>query len=283
MTFRARDSTWQLQLDDVLKTGGVTGDVSNGIQSDEVIMTKYKELLKKRTRLWWNKAFLGKYLEKDLVPRGLRVQVFPSFPLEDEAFKTKWEELAQTCSRGFLGLLWDHNSTSLVSIEAELEALEKSLTETCTPTVVTRFYAEIDKELEKWEQEIRTFKLKKLNRDIQDYTLRRAYRWRNNTIRGRSGDTANKNPRLRSSSLVSMTSAGGSSSGASVSSMDLGDSVGARVKHRNRPQVTYNKNKRQGNKLQRNDGSDSAVEREAIRNLEDLLQEQEIPTTGPRK
>ncbi|KAM4043956.1 uncharacterized protein ACNLHF_014260 isoform 1-T2 [Anomaloglossus baeobatrachus] len=333
MNFRARDNTWLSILDDVMKSDGDLTSGSVGAHSDDVLIHKYKDLSKKRMKLWWNRAFLNKYLERDLVPRGLRVQVFPSFPVEDDKFRTKWETLARTCSKGFLALLCDHNSRSLTQIESELESLDKMITDKCDTPTITRFNSEMEKEIEKWEKEIKIYKIKKLNRDLLDYSSNKAYRWKMEYTRGRQFTRPGKNQRSRSTSLASQTSGEGSSSGASESSNIPVETVGDRVKQRNRQFVPLGKNKKQGNKLQvinlsertlsgaqievlsrgltfapsnsfhlvtalkdvnlfarklilkklfhkKDSVTDSQAEREAINNLEELLQEQEAPSTG---
>ncbi|XP_075188782.1 uncharacterized protein LOC142279151 [Anomaloglossus baeobatrachus] len=230
MNFRARDTTWLSLLDDVMKSDGDFAGGATGTHSDDSLINKYKDLSKKRMKLWWNRAFLTKYLERDMVPRGLRIKVFPSFAIEDEEFRSKWETLAQTCSKGFLTLLCDHNSSSLTLIESELETLDKTITEKCDVTVITRFNLEMEKELEKWEKEIKMYKIKKFNRDLLDYSTQKAYRWKI--------DNALKDVNLFARKLILK-----------------------KLFHK-KDTVT-----------------DSQAEREAIQNLEELLQEQEAPPT----
>ncbi|XP_077118930.1 uncharacterized protein LOC143775001 [Ranitomeya variabilis] len=126
MDFRARDRTWRAQLNEVFHDSIEGGNDGPSRELQETI-TRFKDLLHKRTRIWWNHEFLDKYIQKDLIPRGLRIQVFPSFPIEDEEFKGKWEDLINNCSKGFMVLLKQMNQKSLECMEIEIDGLQATL------------------------------------------------------------------------------------------------------------------------------------------------------------
>ncbi|KAM4045380.1 uncharacterized protein ACNLHF_009208 [Anomaloglossus baeobatrachus] len=235
MDFRARDRAWSVHFDNVLNDHNK--DTTNDVNSPncDILIFKYKELLKRRLRICWNRALLSKYLDRDMIPRGLRVQIFPSFPVEDPSFRERWECLAQTCSLGFLSLLKEHNTTTLSTMEVELEELEKTIKSKCTADAVLGMEAEIEKELSKLEKEVCGQKLKKFNRDLGDYASSTAYRWQ---TRSRTGPRGRTISRGQSASLSSLTSLGESSE-ASGGGSEAESSVGARVKTtRNKQQAT---------------------------------------------
>lgn len=104
-------------------------DETEGAQILE-LKNSLKMLLKRRMRTWWNKASLESYLSKGLIPRRLRVQVFPSFPVED-AVRTRWEVACGNCSNVFMELLIGLNKKSIETFEAEIEETRTKLTYLC--------------------------------------------------------------------------------------------------------------------------------------------------------
>ncbi|XP_075690643.1 uncharacterized protein LOC142658921 [Rhinoderma darwinii] len=197
MDFRLRDQSWISQLNEVFKEDFNTLLDNSGRDLREQT-NKLKELLRHRTRIWWNKAFLDRYLSKGLVPRGLRIQVFPSFPTDEGVFKDKWESLATTCSRGFMDLLIQSNTTTLVGIEKEIEDLQISLKKDLSSEALDQLNTDLEKDFQKWEQEICSIKTKKFQRDITDFQQGRVYKWRRGNPR--------VGPRSRSGSMSSQTS-----------------------------------------------------------------------------
>ncbi|XP_077135735.1 uncharacterized protein LOC143793041 [Ranitomeya variabilis] len=202
MDFRARDQTWRALISNTVQddTEGCSVGSDRNIQD---VINKFKDLLRKSTRIWWNHAFLEQYLQKDLIPRGLRVQVFPSFPIEDEAFKIKWEALTNTCSRGFLELLKNMNQESLTSLEVEIDELQVTLRRDMTADALKKLNEEMDSLSQKWANEIQATKTKKFQRDVEDKRLSRVYRWRNSNERSRPQFRGSSYSRSRSTSIKS--------------------------------------------------------------------------------
>ncbi|XP_075689385.1 uncharacterized protein LOC142657838 [Rhinoderma darwinii] len=193
MDFRTRDQSWLSQINEVFKENPNVLLDTNGRDIRECI-NRLKELLKQRTRIWWNRAFLDRYLTKGLIPRGLRVQVFPSFPIEDETFKNKWEELSATCSKGYMGLLVQANSKTLIELENEIEEIQNKIKKDLSNEALEKLNTDLDKEFQKWEQEICSIKTTKFQRDTNDFSQNRVYKWRrqrsHSFSRSRSGSVS---------------------------------------------------------------------------------------------
>ncbi|XP_069588840.1 uncharacterized protein [Ranitomeya imitator] len=205
MDFRARDGTWLTQIDSVFKDTNELGMEGNsrGLQEN---MVEFKDLLRKRTKVWWNHAFLDKYLQKGLIPRGLRVQVFPSFPVDDVDIKERWEECASKCSVGFMEILKEMNAKSLKEMEVDIETLQSSIKKEMSSENLTKFNNEIEKEVEKWVEDIQLTKSKKFQRDMNDRQTGKMYRWRNGNERSRPYYRNESRSRSRSTSYKSTTS-----------------------------------------------------------------------------
>ncbi|XP_073510673.1 uncharacterized protein [Phyllobates terribilis] len=204
MDFRARDNTWLAQLDELSSGGGLAVPDSDLKLRESVI--KFKALIKRRTRIWWNRAFLTKYIEKALIPWGLRIHTFPSYKIEDEAFKDRWEALADTCSLGFLNLLKEKDEKSLLDLESEIDTLQGQLKRDLSSDEIKRLSDGVDTECQKLVKEIQTVKTKKFNRDTQDRLTHRMYRWRSPMENMRPRSRNNSYQHSRSASIASGTS-----------------------------------------------------------------------------
>ncbi|XP_073409854.1 uncharacterized protein [Dendrobates tinctorius] len=202
MDFSEREKAWQTKLDKVFNEGsGINTDCKFGDTSTLII--KYKELLNKRTRLWWNKAFMYKYLICGLIPRGLRIQVFPSFNINDSEFVNQWEDAASTCSRKYMELLSKYNEKQLNELDVEIGSIQDEVNKNLAGEMVAKVKVEVETFLKKCETEVVQRKTKKYQRDLTDRQQDRIYKWRYRQMNGNN----NKNPiRGRSTSLSSVSS-----------------------------------------------------------------------------
>ncbi|CAJ0950878.1 unnamed protein product [Ranitomeya imitator] len=128
MDFRKRDKTWINQL------GFLFGEKSGSdTEASDIkdLKANIKNLLKKRTKVWWNKVSLETYLQKDIIPRGLRVQIYPTAEC-DSLFTNKWEDTLSRCSRTLLELLIGADKKKLECVEGEIDALRTKIQATLT-------------------------------------------------------------------------------------------------------------------------------------------------------
>ncbi|KAM4052236.1 uncharacterized protein ACNLHF_000279 [Anomaloglossus baeobatrachus] len=206
MDFHVREETWRSQLNDFFRHDG-GADARSGEVSLREEVAKYKGLIHKRTKIWWNRAFLERYLQQGLIPRGLRVQVFPSFDIDDNTFKDKWEDFANNCSKGFIQLLCDLNSSQLRAIETETVDLQNRIVAGLSTEAFKTFEMDIESDMSRWEKEVKDSKIKKFHRDELDLQSNRVYKWRMSTDRSRPFRRFNQNrSRSRSTSIRSFTS-----------------------------------------------------------------------------
>ncbi|KAM4012119.1 uncharacterized protein ACNLHF_005295 [Anomaloglossus baeobatrachus] len=184
MDYRVRETTWQTQLNKVFDTEGELDNTTDS-RSHRELCNQLKLLYNRRMRLWWNKAFMQRYVDRDLIPRGLRVQVFPSFNVTDVDFKRDWEDAASACSKSFMLLLIKNNEASLRDLDGDIATLLDRLPKELTPSELSSFNETMDKEFTKWEKELVSTKTKKYQRDVTDYKNQQVYRWRGNIRRRR--------------------------------------------------------------------------------------------------
>ncbi|XP_069601861.1 uncharacterized protein [Ranitomeya imitator] len=184
MDFRARDGAWLTQLNEVFKDTNELGSEGSYIGLQDTIV-RFKDLLRKRAKIWWNHAFLDRYLIKGLIPRGLRIQVFPSFPVEDANIRERWEDCANKCSIGFMEILKEMNSASIKEIESEIDTLQSMIKKDMSNEALNKFNKDVEAEVQKWVEEIQQVKTKKFQRDVNDKQTNKMYKWRSGSDRSR--------------------------------------------------------------------------------------------------
>ncbi|CAJ0955578.1 unnamed protein product [Ranitomeya imitator] len=174
MDYKKRDKAWVSQLGTVFGEKQLNDQDTFDIKD---LKLKIRDLLKKRTKIWWNKAALENYLQKDIIPRGLRVQLFPTLDVEDTSFTSKWEETLTKCSRTLLELLVGADKRSLESLEKEIETIREQIQGIIPSDEYKKLDLSLEEELLKYEQDIQNNKTKKYLRDLEDYKHNRIYRW----------------------------------------------------------------------------------------------------------
>ncbi|XP_069590076.1 uncharacterized protein [Ranitomeya imitator] len=195
MDYKKRDKNWISQLGSLFGEQNATETDNRDIKD---LKLNIKDLLHKRTKVWWNKAALENYLQRDIIPRGLRIQIHPTSDISDPTFANRWEESMNKCSRTLLELLIGADRKALDSIEGEIETLKNKIQSVLPVEDCNKFDKELDAELNKWEKEIQEFKVRKFQRDLQDYSTNRIYKWQYKK--------AQRKPISRSSSVTSLRS-----------------------------------------------------------------------------
>ncbi|XP_073530360.1 uncharacterized protein [Phyllobates terribilis] len=176
MDFRSRDANWATQLVEMFGNEYRMGS-DPPMQQCHELETNLKKLLYKRTKAWWNKATLEQYLSKDITPRGLRVQVYPAFSVEDDIFIKRWEDACKLCSRTMIELLIGLDKKLIENLEIEIEDAQKELRSKSSKEALEIFEKELSNEYGKWETDIKNLKMKKYQRDITDYQKDRVFKW----------------------------------------------------------------------------------------------------------
>ncbi|KAM3930917.1 uncharacterized protein RB166_004398 [Leptodactylus fuscus] len=202
MDYRKRDKDWITRIGTVFgETAAVVTEPSN----IKEFKLKIRDLLRKRIKIWWNKAALENYLSKNIIPRGLRVQIFPTFDTEDLSFSSKWEDTLTKCSRTLIELLVGADRKQLETLEKEIDTLKDKIHLALSSEEVVVFDKALDEDLSKWEKNIQDLKSRKFQRDYKDFQSGKVYRWHHKQEKG--------NSRSRSSSFASSTSLDESCSG----------------------------------------------------------------------
>ncbi|XP_077121425.1 uncharacterized protein LOC143776202 [Ranitomeya variabilis] len=117
-------------------------------------------------------------MQRQLIPRGLRIQVTPSFPVDDEEFVKNWEEICNGTSRKLMELLIKLNLGILTKIDDLLDETFTKAKAILTPEQIQTINVQMDKNIDQWVKDIQTKQSSKLMRDQKDFSGGNVYRWR---------------------------------------------------------------------------------------------------------
>lgn len=162
-------------------------EIAPGQQSSSY--TDLKKLLEKEKKLELHAITLSDYWREGIIPRGLRMNKFPSFGKDNPVFKQKWESILNKCSFDLMLLLIDEAKIQREEIRKQIPEVQQQLAQanaTATPEQKER--AEVIKK--KIEDEINTLtrtltrtKMDKFRRDRQDYSDGAVYSWQRRSTR----------------------------------------------------------------------------------------------------
>ncbi|OCT80116.1 hypothetical protein XELAEV_18026921mg [Xenopus laevis] len=105
---------------------------------------------------------LAEYMKVNRIPRGLRVRLCPTLFASDKEFCTRWEAIINKCSSDLM--------------LATMERLQTEL-----PNVVAQGKEKLAHHVQGFHTEVETRKRSKFQRDANDYSNGRVYRWRHPT------------------------------------------------------------------------------------------------------
>ncbi|XP_069605723.1 uncharacterized protein [Ranitomeya imitator] len=127
-------------------------------------------------RLLWNIRCLEEYFKLNLVPRGLRIPIFPAWE-PSVAFRTTWEEGLLRCSQILINMLIAHDRELLVQVKTEIRDLENGLSKFDEVSQIQPFKIKLKEGLDKYDKEIMDKKRAKFLRDKLDFDQHMAYKW----------------------------------------------------------------------------------------------------------
>ncbi|XP_013868523.1 uncharacterized protein LOC106520813, partial [Austrofundulus limnaeus] len=139
-------------------------------QPDDVRHTIFelKKLREKDLKLQMHIVSLSDYWREGIIPRGLRINKFPSFMTNDSDFKKKWEAILNKCSQDLILLLIQQAKAEKANNMELITAFQTSLQQADTNTGAP-FLERISAGLKQLEEETRTIKARKMRRDQHDH------------------------------------------------------------------------------------------------------------------
>ncbi|XP_069596909.1 uncharacterized protein [Ranitomeya imitator] len=229
MDFKARELSWQGQINAVFSNGNTNIVVTDGLQFDD-LFKNIKNLTYKRTRAWWSKAFLENYIQHQLIPRGLRIHVTPAFPVTDEGFIKSWEGVCNTASKQLMELLVQYNSQNISNIDKLLDEVYVKAKNCLSAEQLSSMDGLLEKQMDQWIKDIQTTQKSKLIRDQRDFSSGKIYRWRKQQQDGNTRDRFDS-----TTSNLAPVNVSGASSSASVSTLA---SMASTPKRKREPRYT---------------------------------------------
>lgn len=165
-------------------------DPENPFDKDDTLLKRHFESLRKKAvQYTLHSTTLVEYLKTKRIPRGLRLNIRPSFCRDDKEFCNRWYQILNKCSLDLMTL-------TVKGIQGQLEGLNKTILETQrkleTQIPITDFqkYLEtVTASVDQYRRDTLTIKLKKYRRDLIDYEEGRVYSWREHIRFRRNDDT----------------------------------------------------------------------------------------------
>lgn len=140
---------------------------------------KIKDLEKLKlleSRVWWDHTTLQNYLDKGIIPRGLRIKKVPTTVFSED-FTKEWNEILSACSSKLMELIVKQESAKLTELTTKLDEIDKDLTPYKTLPEYQAQIQRMESALDKQEETIIANKKSKLQRDLHDYSQDQVYEW----------------------------------------------------------------------------------------------------------
>lgn len=140
------------------------------------------------TKIWWDSITLQKYVDKNMIPRGLRIKKIPT-KFYSELFKEEWNNVLSACSVQLMKLIIKEEEELLKQISEDIKNADLAVNQYKDVKDFDDQYQKLKDKIDNLEEWISTIKKKgKFTRDVRDYNLGQVYEWKG---RDRTGD----NPR----------------------------------------------------------------------------------------
>lgn len=150
--------------------------------------------LEKKCALHWHIQSLDRYIQENINPIGLRIQIFPILDRISDNLKKNWESKLNDCSRNLMMLLQDEYRLQLNNLDTEIDALYIRLTPLKTHEDYSTLEEKLREHLKNSSKAILQKKDKKFWRDKNAFGENRAYRWhQKKDFRNRTSKKFSKN------------------------------------------------------------------------------------------
>ncbi|KAJ1129659.1 hypothetical protein NDU88_008025 [Pleurodeles waltl] len=165
------------KLDQVFNTSG-TGTTrlnSSNPMSAKSTFLALERALKSETSKWWEAASLKKYLEHDLIARGLRILIFPPTDTTSQDHLQQREANLMLASNNMIRQLIEIAQEPYEKYREEVDLLTKRIAESNWGDISTKNYEILNNIIDHYEEDIIQRKNRKFRQDLTDYQLGRVY------------------------------------------------------------------------------------------------------------
>ncbi|XP_052445761.1 uncharacterized protein LOC127987457 [Carassius gibelio] len=136
-----------------------------------------QKLSEKEVKLNLHIITLSDYWRQDMIPRGLRLNKFPSFGYDNVDFKDKWEAILNKCSLDLILLLIEEARKQKSVVQSHIEDLKSQLIQTESEEHRLPFENKLKEDLDKLSTKLKQGKIIKFKRDCNDYSNCSIYGW----------------------------------------------------------------------------------------------------------
>lgn len=154
--------------------------IAHGQQHTDFIekLRALEKLLLQENKLWWDFTTLHKYVEKEMMPRGLRIKKLPTTVFSEE-FLTEWNGILTHCSTQLINLIIKYEEPKIALLSEEVKKAEQDLQEYKDLNTFDEEYKKLKNNVDKNEEWIASIKQNKFQRDLFDYAHNQVYTWKN--------------------------------------------------------------------------------------------------------
>ncbi|XP_069609164.1 uncharacterized protein [Ranitomeya imitator] len=138
-------------------------------------VNKLEKLMINEMKVWWDFTTLDNYVQKDMIPRGLRIKKIPT-TIYSQQFVDEWNMILSNCSTKLMQLIMKYEDIKLKNIQSEINDIKTSLEK----KDINKYNEElknIKTSLLKSEDLIMSRKKNKFQRDLSDYQNNQVYEW----------------------------------------------------------------------------------------------------------
>lgn len=116
----------RMRLDKVTRIFEDTETEAQDTAQMKTQMLSLKKLLIKELKTLWDLTTLERYLQKYMIPRGLRLRKLPTF-IYDSDFLTKWNLILSDCSKSLMSLIVPQESQLLSDLRVEIKQVQDNV------------------------------------------------------------------------------------------------------------------------------------------------------------
>lgn len=177
---------WDLLMQKYLDKFGDNERIEAEISS---LFFKLSKNLEKKSLFFWHIKSFQDYIQNNINPLGLRIQIFPTLEDLDTDFKSTWENILQTCSRSLMETLINEYTKRTNALDIEITKICELLKKLRTHQSVTNKEKKLKIHLESFNKDILIKKNHKFQRDKNAFETGKAYKWNQNRNTNRNTNT----------------------------------------------------------------------------------------------
>lgn len=172
--------------------------ISNTVDSEiSGLFVRLKNLMVSELHLQWDIAFLEQYTKEQMVPRGLRWDIYPQ---QGELDVDLWYKYFNESGLKLISFLVERKQVRLSLLDKEIREIRDKLTPSSGNPEYISLSTGLKTHLEKEEKDQRSKKQKKYNRDVSDYATQLVFNWQKKMAS--NNNSAENPPAMETSSSV---------------------------------------------------------------------------------